>query len=145
MGRIRAPLKAQQSRHLLQIERDFCTAFLKSHAVALGRLLADDCTSVAASGVLTTKADDVAALKAPGRNLKVCTDSNVKARVYGDAAVVTGIGTRSGTTNGVPFDRQFHWTDTFVRRDGRWQCVASHSTFTAEHQERANKTGAGSR
>jgi hypothetical protein len=58
-------------------------------------------------------------------------DRNVKARVYGNAAVVTGLATRSGTYKGAPFDQQHLWTDTFVMKDGRWQCVASQSTLIA--------------
>jgi hypothetical protein len=58
-------------------------------------------------------------------------DRNVKARVYGNAAVVTGLATRSGTYKGATFDQQYLWTDTFVMKDGRWQCAASQSTLIA--------------
>ena len=60
----------------------------------------------------------------------------MKVRIYGDAAVVTGIVTRTGAYKGVPFkDRQHLFTDTFVRRDGRWQCVASQGTLAAAQQK----------
>jgi hypothetical protein len=62
-------------------------------------------------------------------------DTNMKVRVYGDAAVVTGLGTRSGVNKGAAFkDRQFLWTDTFIRKDGRWQCVATQGTLVAAQQ-----------
>jgi len=63
-------------------------------------------------------------------------DDKIKVRVYGDAAVVTGHGVRAGTYNGVPFkDRQVFWTDTFIKKDGRWQCVASQGTLVAAQQK----------
>jgi hypothetical protein len=69
-------------------------------------------------------------------SVTTCTDRNVKARVYGNAAVVTGLGTRSGTYKGSGFaDQQFLWTDTFTMKDGRWQCVASQGTSIAAQQK----------
>jgi hypothetical protein len=60
----------------------------------------------------------------------------MKVRLYGEAAVVTGFGRHSGTYKGVPFrDPQVRWTDTWIRINGRWQCVASQATFDpVEHQ-----------
>lgn len=123
-------------QELTQIERDWCTASVKKDAAALGRILADDYTSVGNRGTTSTKAEDLADLKNTDSTLTACTDSNVKVRIYGDAAVVTGLGSRSGTYKGVAFkDRQFLWTDTFIRKDGRWQCVATQGTLVAAQQK----------
>ena len=74
--------------------------------------------------------------------MESCVDSDVKVRLYGDTAVVTGLGTRSGTRSGVAFkDRKVRWTDTFVKRDGRWQCVASQGTIVAAPAEVARQKG----
>jgi ketosteroid isomerase-like protein len=65
--------------------------------------------------------------------------------VYGDAAVVTALATRSGTLRGATYkDRQVLYTDTFVRREGRWQCVASQSTVvaSAEIEQSRRRTNA---
>ena len=86
-------------------------------------------------GATSTKAEELAGLK-NADSITTCVDTNVKARIYGDAAVVTGLGTRSGTFKGVPFkDRQNLWTDTFIKRDGRWQCVATQGTLVAAQQK----------
>lgn len=126
---------AQQNpaeQQLIQIERDWCNAGLKKDAALLGRILADDVTNITNRGVLQTKSEMLADLKDKSSTLTACVDTNVKVRVYGDTAVVTGRGSRSGTLKGVAFkDRQSLWTDTFVRRDGRWQCVATQGTLVA--------------
>jgi ketosteroid isomerase-like protein len=126
---------AQQNateQQLIQIERDWCNAGLKKDAAALGRILADDVTSISTRGVLQTKSEILADLKDKASTLTACVDTNMKVRVYGETAVVTGMGSRSGTYKGVAFkDRQSLWTDTFVRRDGRWQCVATQGTLIA--------------
>ncbi|MCI0696842.1 hypothetical protein L0337_33160 [candidate division KSB1 bacterium] len=32
-------------------------------------------------------------------------------------------------------DRQVLWTDIFIKKDGRWQCVASQGTLVAAQQK----------
>src|SRR5262245_424813 len=87
---------SKDEQALIQIERDWCAAALKQDQAALGRILADDYTSVGARGIASTKAEDVAGLKT-NPPVTTCVDTEVKVRVYGDAAVVTGLATRSGT------------------------------------------------
>ena len=120
----------------MQIERDWCAATVKKDAAMLGRILADEYTGVGHRGTTATKAQELAYFKSAESAVASCLDANVKVRIYGDVAVVTGTGNRSGTYKGVPFkDRQILWTDTFVRRDGRWLCVASQGTLVAAQQK----------
>jgi Domain of unknown function (DUF4440) len=41
---------------------------------------------------------------------------------------VTGKGHIKGTENGKPIDEQIRFTDTWVKRDGRWVCAATQVT-----------------
>ena len=47
--------------------------------------------------------------------------------LYGaDMAVVTGVARETGkTASGKPFSQAYRFTDTWVRRNGKWQCVAA--------------------
>ena len=128
--------QGSSEQQLLQLERDWCTASLKRDAALLGRILADDYTGVSNRGMALTKSETIAGLSDKTSGTTACVDSDMKVRIYGDTAVVTGLGTRSGTYQGKPFtDRRFLWTDVFVRRDGRWQCVASQGTVVAAQQK----------
>jgi ketosteroid isomerase-like protein len=130
-------LDAQSSKDeqtLLQLERDWCTATVKGDKKGLARFLADDYSAVGARGIKKTKADELALLTASPTT--VCNDFDIKVRLYGDAAVVTGTGLRSGTYQGKPYaDLRVYWTDTWVRRNGQWQCVASHGTWADASQK----------
>jgi ketosteroid isomerase-like protein len=132
-------VSAQQNsaeQQLLQIERDWCTASLKKDAAALDRILAADASLVGGRGMMQNKTEVLADLKDATSSVTVCSDTNMKVRVYGDTAIVTGEGTRSGTFKGAPFkDRRSLWTDVFVKKDGRWQCVATQSTVIAAQQK----------
>ena len=59
---------------------------------------------------------------------------NLNARVFGDAAVVTGRTHGVGEVEGSTYDVVIRFTDTLVRRDGRWQVVASHASLLAGRQ-----------
>jgi ketosteroid isomerase-like protein len=130
-------LAAQSSKDeqtLLQLERDWCTTTVKGDKTGLGRILADEYSGVGARGIKATKADALAQLTASPTT--VCNDFDIKVRLYGDTAVVTGTGVRSGTYQGKPFaDLRMYWTDTWVRRKGQWQCVASQSTWADAGQK----------
>ena len=57
---------------------------------------------------------------------------NMKARVYGDAAVVNGRMTARQTFQGQDISGQYQCTDTFIKKAGRWQCVAIHLSRIAQ-------------
>jgi len=124
----------QQSSHeeqVLQLEKGYCTAFLKRDAAWLDKYLADDYMGVDSRGRSESKAEALASLKDPQSAYTSCTEKDLKVRVYGDAAVATGRQIYSGTFKGQQYkDRDVRWTDTFVRKGGRWQVVAAHSSLT---------------
>ena len=120
-----ATLAADQGKveqELMTLDQSWCNADVKNDVAALTAILSDDLTDVSVTGKLNTKAQDIANLKTDKTTL--CDEDMLKVRVYGDAAVVVGRATvKSATFNG-----QFRFTDTYIRRDGHWQVVASQST-----------------
>ena len=57
-----------------------------------------------------------------------CKVSDIEAQVFGDTAVVRGIDEVAGEQNGETFAAKERFTDVFIRRDGRWLCVATHDS-----------------
>ena len=57
---------------------------------------------------------------------------DMKARVYGDAAVVTGRNTSKETLKGKDISGLYRWTDTWIKEAGRWQCVATHASMIVQ-------------
>ena len=54
--------------------------------------------------------------------------SDFLVHVFGDAAVVKSRLAQVATVAGQPWNETFMLTDVWVRRDGRWQVVARHSS-----------------
>jgi ketosteroid isomerase-like protein len=126
-GAAAAQSKAEQE--LIQIEKDWCTSSLNRDAAILTRILAHDYLGVTSAGTTETKSAALASLKDTSDTLDVCVDSDFKVRIYNESALVTALANRSGTEKGVAYkDRKSLYTDTFIRKDGRWQCVGSQST-----------------
>ena len=52
--------------------------------------------------------------------------TDMKVTVFGDAAVATGAFASKGTYKGKAFDDRGRFTDTWVKQNGKWLCVATH-------------------
>jgi len=56
---------------------------------------------------------------------------SMNVRLYGTVSVVNGVYRENGRKNGEPYMLPERFTDTWVRRNDSWFCVASHSTLTS--------------
>jgi len=120
-----AETPAQQE--VLQFERDACKAFLDADVAALERVLTPDFTLTLSNGELSTRADELNELQSKKVHYDVFENYDMLARLYGnDTAVVVGKTRVKGTADGKPFDRVVQFTDTLIKRDGRWQLAAGH-------------------
>src|SRR6185312_2579330 len=116
---------------LMQLERDWTQASLKRDIDALQKIMADDWVNIDFQGRTVTKAQTIANLKAGAPATQAAGIGEMKVRVFGDSAVVAGSDTEKSTLKGKPVIDKYLWTDVFVKRDGRWQAVASQSTKVA--------------
>ncbi|MGA9773019.1 MAG: DUF4440 domain-containing protein [Blastocatellia bacterium] len=117
---------------LLKLEREWLDAYTKRDVAAMERIEADDFTITFSDGTVMTKADEIARLKnpAPAGAPPIFMTADTKVRIYGDTAVLTGKviqrGTyRDGPQKGQDYNLQHRYTDVYVKRNGRWQVVAS--------------------
>jgi ketosteroid isomerase-like protein len=116
---------AQQE--VLQFERDACKAFLDADVPALERVLTPDFTLTLSNGEVNTRADEINELRSGKVHYDVFENYDMLARLYGNGvAVVLGKTRVKGTADGKPFDRVVQFTDTLIKRDGRWQLAAGH-------------------
>ena len=120
-----AQTPAQQE--VLQFERDACKAFLDADVSALERVLTPDFTLTLSNGDVSTRADEINELQSKKVHYDVFENYDMLARLYGnEMAVVLGKTRVKGTADGKPFDRVVQFTDTLIKRDGRWQLAAGH-------------------
>lgn len=125
----RAP-SSQVVAQLMQIERDIGDANVRRDKAFFERIEADEFVFIDSGGGITTKAEDVASLDKPAGETRLVSyvPSEMTVRVYGKTAVVTGLVTSTYKNAERETVVRSRFTDVFVKRDGRWQLVAGHSS-----------------
>ena len=117
-------LKIKQE--LIKLEEEWHNAYVKRDATPLERILADEYIAVGGSGRSISKVQAVEGLKNDTTTYEYSTPYDMDFRFYDDAVVVIGRTKEKGKSqDGTEFSVEYRWTDVFVKRQGRWQCVAA--------------------
>ncbi len=88
--------------------------------------LASDYQGVSAKGKIRNKEEQVKQMRADTDSYTESKNDSMSVKTYGpDIAVVCGKSTEKGKDKaGKAFTRSFAWVDTWMQRDGQWQCIA---------------------
>ena len=117
---------------LKKLELDWGNALVKKDFATLERLVSNDWTLIDTEGTVWSKAQSIAVLKSGEDVVSAFAVSDLKVRVYGDAAVVTGVSIAKETLKGKDVSGAYRFTDTWVKRGASWLCVATHSSKIAK-------------
>jgi hypothetical protein len=114
------------AKYIIEMERKWAEGVCVDNGV-VASLLADDFQGTSTEGVRFTKADELKDEKG-ARTAHDCGLDKAKVRFYGDSvAVVYGsehaVGKDKSQTNAKVCQV---WTDTWLKRGGTWQIIASH-------------------
>jgi ketosteroid isomerase-like protein len=131
---VTAPLAQDKSAsadeiQIRQLERAWNQAEAKQEVKEVASLLADTLAYTDYDGSFMNKSEYLKWVAAPQQKADHLYDEGQTVKVYGDAAVVTGIYRETGTNKGKPYVIRSRFTDTWIKREGVWLCVASHSTL----------------
>jgi uncharacterized protein (TIGR02246 family) len=118
---------AEQEIKSLEEERN--RAILNGDAAALERMTSDDYTFITLRGDLRTKSDIVKGFQSKSFKYDSRTISDLRVRVFGDTAVVTGRSTQKGTEGGKDYSGDYRFTRVYVKQNGRWITVALQATL----------------
>src|SRR5256886_8056566 len=115
-------------QEVIKLEHTVTDAQFTKDRAALERLLADDYLYTHSNGSVLTKAQEIAESMSSDVQWTGSKFADLKVRVFGDVAVLTGRQTIQGTAKGyVPGPRRI--TDMFVKRSGRWQWAGGQATL----------------
>jgi ketosteroid isomerase-like protein len=126
LGQMENESSAQNNaeQELKRLENEWLNSYLRGDKQTFDRIVADDFTRTDESGKFATKAEERTLVQVPTASVNASlANEDMQVRVYGNAAIVTGriVSKVQGTLN---FQSRF--TDTFIKREGRWQVVARH-------------------
>jgi metal-dependent HD superfamily phosphatase/phosphodiesterase len=123
---------ADAETELAAIERQRFAAMLAADVAALDRILAPDLTYTHSNAKLETKQEFIEAIKTGALKYRAITPEEIRVRVYGSTAVLTGRCRFEVTSGGQDLKVLVRFTDVYVNRDRPWQMVAWQSTRIAE-------------
>jgi ketosteroid isomerase-like protein len=119
---------ASTEDEIKKLEQDWAQATMKEGAAAADRYEADDIVATDPGGRVTDKTQDKNDLSSGDLKFQSMELSDLKVAVYGNTAVATGANTLKGTYKGQDLSGKYRFTDTWVKRNGKWQVVASQAT-----------------
>lgn len=115
---------AKDEATLIAMEQAWAQALEKQDVETLNCILADDFEDANPVGTLSGRSKILtAAQKQPSNHHRL---SEMRAHVYGDVGYIRGLATAL-SADGKP-NVIVRFTDVYVYRDGRWQCVAAHES-----------------
>jgi uncharacterized protein (TIGR02246 family) len=118
--------KSKEEIRALENKRN--EAILKGDAVTLARMTSDDYTFITLRGELRTKAEIVKGFSSGTFKYDSREISDLNIRIFGDAAVVTGLARQHGVENGKDYSGDYRFTRVYAKQDGHWLTVALQTT-----------------
>jgi ketosteroid isomerase-like protein len=123
------PKDNSQQTKLLVMEHLWNEAQVNRDARALDSMIGAAFVNTEYDGEVSDKAKFLADIKDPHFNLTNLAIQDLKVSMYADSAVVVGTYKTKGSYQGKPYEHVGRFTDTWVFTEGRWQCVASHTSL----------------
>ena len=123
----RGPVQSVQDT-LIELERGWNDAFYKRDVKFIENLLADEFIATYDDGARGDKKKELALVAGFNQQVESAIQDDFIVKVYRDTAVVWFTLNIVGIKQGQRSPLTLQYTDVWVFRDGRWQCVSSPST-----------------
>ena len=126
---VQKPTQATQDEQAVRrLEDEWLGAYLRGDKAAFDRIASEDFTSTDESATIRNKEQERGIIQAPPGSIKTSlTNEDLQVRIYGETAIVNGrivFKAQPGGQAEISFQSRF--TDTLVKRQGKWQVVARH-------------------
>lgn len=108
------------------LELKWTESYKQRNIDILSSLLAEDFVITVEDGNIYSKAGYISHSADPSTHVQAAELSDLKVRIHGDTAVVTGAYHEKGESNGKPYEYHDRLTDIWMKVGGKWQVVASH-------------------
>jgi ketosteroid isomerase-like protein len=99
---------------------------LSHDADAMGKIIDDDFVFTDYDGTVMSRGQFLESIRDKSYQLTVEASENMKLHPHGDTVIVIGATHEKGTFKGKPYQHQGRFTDTWMKKNGQWLCIASH-------------------
>jgi ketosteroid isomerase-like protein len=123
------PLAAQDKSDaatIRSLELKWTESYKQRQVDILSSLLAEDFIITVEDGSTYGKTGYISHSAEPSTKVEVAEMSELKVRMHGNTAIVTGAYHERGESNGKRYEYHDRLTDVWMKAGGKWQVVASH-------------------
>ena len=123
------PLVAQDKSDaatIRKLEEKWTESYKNRQIDILSSLLADDFVITVEDGNTYSKSGYITHTADSSVQVEVAEIKDLKVRMHGDTAVVTGAYHEKGQSNGKPYEYHDRLTDVWMKFGNQWQVIASH-------------------
>jgi ketosteroid isomerase-like protein len=124
--------KSESASKILALENKWNEAYKQGDVTTMNSLLADDFIITIEDGTTFSKTGYIAHSGDSQNHVLLSEMSDLKVRLHGNTAIVTGAYHEKGTSNGKPYEYHDRLTDVWMLIEGRWQVIASHYAIPAK-------------
>ena len=118
--------QSDEKANVLAVEKNVADAFTKHNAIVINASFTDDANIISANGDVLSKQQLIQAIQ----SINSATVSDLKVRVDGNVAIVTGLVVEAGKdSNGTAYTNKSRFTDVLEKTKGQWLIVSSQATL----------------
>jgi len=118
--------QADDASKIVAMENLWNQMQLNHDVAAMGKMLDDEFVLTDYDGAVLNKTQFLDSIKDMSIKLTVELSEGMRLHPHGNTVVITGATREKGTQNGKPFAHTGRFTDTWIKKNGTWLCVASH-------------------
>ncbi len=125
-NRLVAQHKPEATAEILALEKDWTDAYKDRNIKILATLLAEDFLITVEDGSTYSKGGYIAHSNDTSVHVDLAELLDLRCRIHGNTAIVTGGYHEKGTSKGKPYEYRDRFTDVWININGKWQVLSSH-------------------
>jgi len=118
--------KADTATTIRKLEEKWTESYKKRQIDILSSLLSEDFVITVEDGNTYSKMGYITHSADPSVQVDIAELSDLKVRMHGNTAVVTGAYHEKGKSNGKPYEYRDRLTDVWMKVGSKWQVISSH-------------------
>jgi ketosteroid isomerase-like protein len=118
--------KADTAATIRKLEEKWTESYKNRKIDLLSSVLAEDFVITVEDGNTYSKSGYITHSADPSVQVEVAELSDIKVRMHGNTAVVTGAYHERGKSNGKPYEYRDRLTDVWMKVGSKWQVISSH-------------------
>lgn len=120
-----APTEGDEAK-IIALENLWNQIQIAHDAGAMDQMLDPDFVLTDYDGTVMSKNQFLASIRDKSNQLSAEVSEDMKLHRHSETVIVTGATHEKGTLKGRPYEHHGRFTDTWIKRDGQWLCIASH-------------------